>query len=194
MAVRVRVSKFGKTRWFVGLVVWSFALATAYYAAMAWDYKAGLGSAGLPKREMAIQKPLLIVVLHSQCPCSLATIENLINLPETDRSQLKIRLVFTGPNQSDSKVNEESEVLAGVDREYLTESQVLSRYGARTSGQAYLYSRGGDLIFSGGLTDSRGIQGDSAGLLAIRETVAGRKCIAKAPVYGCVLQTPKRLL
>jgi len=194
MGVRVRVSKFGKARWFVGFIVWSFALAITFHAAMAWEYKAGLGSARLPKREMAIRKPLLIVVLHSQCPCSLATIEDLINLPVTDRSQLKIRLVFTGPDPIDSRANEESETLTGVDREYLTESQVLSRYGARTSGQAYLYSRSGDLIFSGGLTDSRGVRGDSDGLVAIRETVAGRKCIAEAPVYGCALQTPKRHL
>jgi hypothetical protein len=71
----------------------------------------------------------------------------------------------------------------------MSEAQVLSRYGAQTSGQAYLYNRGGDLVFSGGLTESRGTEGDSVGMLAIRETAADQTCVPTAPVYGCSVQT-----
>lgn len=157
---------------------------------MSWDFKPGAGSASERKLGGSTAAPQLLVVLHSQCPCSVATVENLIDLPPSVRSRLKLHLVFTGPDPQNSIVKTRAEALANVEREYLNEAEVFKTYGARTSGQAFLYDVRGKLVFSGGLTDSRGSEGDSAGMSAIRETVSGRKCTAHAPVYGCAVQTP----
>jgi hypothetical protein len=65
------------------------------------------------------------------------------------------------------------------------------RFGASTSGQTMLYDPAGRLLFSGGLTASRGHMGDSIGFQTIvswvLHGVVGR---ARSPVYGCSLETP----
>jgi hypothetical protein len=172
------------------LAIWAVAIFLLMASAMLWESKAGPGPAKLPGSKAPQPNLLLVVVLHSQCPCSLATVENLIDLPENIRTHLSIRLVFTGPNPRNSAVADQATELPNVERQFLSEQVALKDYGARTSGQAYLYDRTGALIFEGGLTGSRGSVGESAGDDAIENAVMGRKVIASAPVYGCALQTP----
>ena len=69
------------------------------------------------------------------------------------------------------------------------------RFGAATSGQALLYSADGQLLFAGGITESRGHSGDNAGRSAIESLVLGSQTIpttrpALTPVYGCPLFGP----
>jgi len=160
---------------------------------MSWDFKAGPGATHVRQIVSTESTPLLIVILHSQCPCSLATVENLTNLPEGVRSRLRLRLVFTGPQIESSDIVSGASALKHAEREYLTEAEVLQRYGAQTSGQALLYNSRGNLMFSGGLTQARGEVGESAGISAICDVMAGRKSISTAPVYGCALQTRGRV-
>jgi hypothetical protein len=64
------------------------------------------------------------------------------------------------------------------------------RFGALSSGQALLYGADGRLLFAGGITESRGHQGDNAGESAIAALVlgAGRSGQSSStPVYGCPL-------
>jgi hypothetical protein len=74
---------------------------------------------------------------------------------------------------------------------------VARRFGARTSGQVVLYDPAGHLVFGGGITPSRGHEGDSAGgdavVAAVRSTTvarAGAAAAAVTPVYGCALDGP----
>ncbi|MEK6644581.1 MAG: hypothetical protein AABZ08_11805 [Planctomycetota bacterium] len=63
------------------------------------------------------------------------------------------------------------------------------RFGAATSGHAVLYDLDGNLVFSGGLTASRGHEGDNAGASAITSALCGRvTSTAAAPVFGCNLR------
>jgi hypothetical protein len=64
------------------------------------------------------------------------------------------------------------------------------RFGARASGEVFLYKPDGELIFHGGITASRGHAGDNAGrafleAILLRQKPAG----AKTPVFGCELET-----
>ena len=63
------------------------------------------------------------------------------------------------------------------------------RFGAATSGQALLYATNGHLLFSGGITEARGHEGDNAGRSAVAALVlgAGQSNVLEAPVYGCPL-------
>jgi len=61
------------------------------------------------------------------------------------------------------------------------------RFGARVSGQTFLYDRDGRLRFSGGVTMSRGHVGANAGTEAIRDVMQGRPASATAAVFGCAL-------
>lgn len=62
------------------------------------------------------------------------------------------------------------------------------RFGAETSGHTLLFDRDGHLLFSGGITQSRGHDGENAGERAIVSMVnnqpAGR---ARTFVFGCSL-------
>src|SRR5436190_6315 len=69
------------------------------------------------------------------------------------------------------------------------DGEAARRFGAATSGQALLYTADGRLLFSGGITESRGHEGDNAGRSAIAALVLGAEPtkLATSPVYGCPL-------
>jgi len=61
-------------------------------------------------------------------------------------------------------------------------------FQSETSGQIALYSAQGKLLFSGGITGSRGHSGDNDGRTAIQSLLAGDKAARmKTPVFGCPL-------
>ena len=61
-------------------------------------------------------------------------------------------------------------------------------FGAFTSGQALLYSKDGHLLFTGGITESRGHEGSNEGADAIETFVNhGRLPTSETPVFGCAL-------
>lgn len=61
-------------------------------------------------------------------------------------------------------------------------------FNAATSGQTVLYSAAGRLLFSGGITESRGHFGDNAGAHAIVELVNNEvPNRAETSVFGCPL-------
>jgi hypothetical protein len=55
------------------------------------------------------------------------------------------------------------------------------------SGQVLAYDGQGRLAFNGGITASRGHEGDSAGRSAVEAMLAGRRHAATAFVFGCLL-------
>jgi hypothetical protein len=62
------------------------------------------------------------------------------------------------------------------------------RFNAMTSGQTVLYDADGHLLFSGGITGSRGHSGDNAGRSAIVSLLfTGESDQAKTSVFGCPL-------
>ncbi len=62
------------------------------------------------------------------------------------------------------------------------------RFHVLGSGTALLYSPSGHLLFSGGMTSSRGHEGDSVGREAITSFVLhGTASVARTPVFGCAL-------
>ena len=61
-------------------------------------------------------------------------------------------------------------------------------FGARTSGQVFLFGPDGRLLFEGGITAARGHEGDNAGARAVRDLVLeGSARIEQSPVFGCAL-------
>jgi hypothetical protein len=65
-------------------------------------------------------------------------------------------------------------------------------FGAKTSGFTALYAPDGRLLFHGGITASRGHEGDSAGAAAIVDfVVLGTASVRNTAVYGCGLVGPE---
>ena len=67
------------------------------------------------------------------------------------------------------------------------------RFGARTSGHVCLYAADGRLLFSGGVTDSRGHAGDGVGADAVVALVGGGTAgTERTLVFGCLLTDGRR--
>ena len=69
---------------------------------------------------------------------------------------------------------------------------ITAAFGAFTSGQVFLYGTSGELLFSGGITGSRGHEGDNAGRDAVESLLDRRNAPAHTPVFGCSLFGEKK--
>jgi hypothetical protein len=70
----------------------------------------------------------------------------------------------------------------------------VDRFHAEVSGLTMLYNADGKLLFSGGITASRGHSGDNVGRSSIVSLVTcGTSERTRTPVFGCALRTPKSL-
>ena len=149
----------------------------------AWPEQAGAPDA---------TRPTLVFFAHPGCPCTLASTEELHRLATHCVGKLAIRAwVYAdpewGPEELESQVYHRLVEVTGAEVAVDRGGEMARRFGARTSGQALLYAADGRLLFSGGITPSRGCQGDNTGRLAIERLVRGQVGPLSAPVYGCSL-------
>ena len=136
-------------------------------------------------------RPVLVMALHPQCPCSHATIAELERLIAQAAVRPAVHLLFVAPPQVDdawvrSGLWETASRIPGV-RLTRDDGREARRFGARVSGQVLVYDGAGQLQFSGGITSSRGHEGDNAGRDAITALLAGRPHAASSFVFGCLL-------
>jgi hypothetical protein len=61
------------------------------------------------------------------------------------------------------------------------------RFGVVASGHLLVYSADGRRLFSGGITSSRGHEGDSDGKSMVLDLLKGNEKEMSAAVYGCSL-------
>jgi hypothetical protein len=138
----------------------------------------------------------LVMALHPRCPCSTASVAELERILAQFPDNLCVHvLVYRPSDGSDGweetdlvrKVRKIHGVLVYSDQDAF-EAQ---RFGARTSGQVVLYGASGELLFRGGLTASRGHQGDSPSQQAVKALLRGQPPeLFDAPVFGCPLLNP----
>jgi hypothetical protein len=178
-------------------VVW--ALAVAAGTVVLWSYQNRPGPAAAapaawpPSSSMPrpAGRPVLVMALHPQCPCSHATIAELERLIAQAAVRPAAHLLFVAPPEVDdtwvrSGLWETASRIPGV-KLTRDDGREARRFGARVSGQVLVYDGAGVLQFSGGITSSRGHEGDNAGRDAITALLAGRPHAATAFVFGCLL-------
>jgi thiol-disulfide isomerase/thioredoxin len=143
--------------------------------------------------KLAVDKPTLVLFFHPYCPCSRASLSELDRiLAETD-NKISTTVVFTvakgepaGWDQAD--LWKSATAMPGVVVVRDEGGGEAHDFGVTGSGHALLYSPSGHLLFSGGITGSRGHEGDNAGQAAIVSLVLhGSSPITHAPVFGCSL-------
>ena len=72
----------------------------------------------------------------------------------------------------------------------VTVSEVARQFGVQTSGHTLVYGPDGSLLFSGGITGSRGHLGDNRSFAAVSRIITNHSIqLARttAPVFGCEL-------
>jgi hypothetical protein len=139
----------------------------------------------------------LILFLHPQCPCSRATVNELTQIAARLGDQAKITIYFWIPPTAKDSWQQSSLWVAashvpGAQLVADDNGIITQHFNAHTSGQTMLYSPDGRLLFSGGITPSRGHEGDNDGESATLDAVLiGHANRADTPVFGCSFTAPK---
>lgn len=185
----------------VTAVLWAVAVAVGL--GTLWDYEitpasAGRASPHWPETSGIVRdrsRPTLVVFVHPHCPCSRASIRELARLmarvPErVSGSVLFVRPAHAPPNWAESDLWHTAVSIRGVRASVIDDARARA-FGARVSGETLLYAADGRLLFAGGLTGSRGHEGDNVG----RDTVTrllmqnthAETTLASSFVFGCFL-------
>lgn len=186
------------------MVLAGWAAAVVYGTVSLWRYEAAAGAPANPPNHWpaetrAIRRsglPSLVLLIHPHCPCTRATIGELAKLMTDCSGKLTATVLVLHPagmpaGWEKTGLWSSAAAIPGVTVLSDDDGAESRRFAAATSGQALLYSPDGRLLFSGGITESRGHSGDNAGRSAITSIVLGGgahlAAPARTPVYGCPL-------
>lgn len=177
-------------------VVWAASI-TAGLRYMA-KYESRAGSVGaVPSTwptdsslKRADDRATLLVFAHPRCPCTRATMSELAELMAHTQGKLAATVVFFAPNTDrdwyDTGLHRKAAAIPGVSVVSDREGLEARRFGVETSGHTMLFAADGRLLFQGGITASRGHEGDNAGESAIVAIVNGHAASQhKTLVFGC---------
>jgi hypothetical protein len=144
--------------------------------------------------------PQLLAFAHPYCSCTTATISELgtlfASLPLQNAPAVTFVVYRPGSaaGWSWKTLKDRASVLAHSRFVWDDGGLEARRFGATTSGMVLLYSSAGQLQFQGGITGSRGHEGDNYGLDTLRmalrhmpNAMAVRGPISRSRVFGCAL-------
>ena len=179
-------------------LTWIAAIAAGYHRVLA--YSLTPGAAATPPREwpssVRFQKnpegPTIVMLAHPRCPCTRASLTELNEMMQR-APNARGYVFFLRPTGFDrdwartgswNTAQRIPRLAAIVDDDGIE----AARFGAHTSGQVIVYDHAGKLVFSGGITPSRGHVGDSAGEKRVAALLAGKHAdLSGSHVYGCAL-------
>jgi hypothetical protein len=135
----------------------------------------------------AMGRAQIVVFAHPLCSCSQATLAELKSLSGTS---IAVEFFRPGPASAwaQSATWTSAKRLLGAAVAWDDGGKEALRFGSGTSGTVLLYGAQGDLLFQGGVTSSRGHQGENPGLHALAEALrTGKPHGVISPVFGCGL-------
>jgi hypothetical protein len=138
-------------------------------------------------------KPTLLMFAHPHCPCTRASVGELAEIMAHAMGKVNAYVFFVkppgaGPDWDDTDLRASAAAIPGVTVLTDENGKEAARFGAKTSGHVVVFGSNGALIFSGGITASRGHPGDNAGESAVLAAVTQQPLLrARTPVFGCSL-------
>ncbi len=135
----------------------------------------------------------LVLFAHPRCPCTRAGLSELARLMARcpDRATVYVLFYKPGNRPADWEKTDSyyrAAAIPGVHALCDPDGIEARRFHAFTSGQALLYDANGRLAFNGGITATRGHEGDNAGLSALIALLTGQTPErTRTPVFGCAL-------
>jgi hypothetical protein len=137
-------------------------------------------------------RPELLVFVHQFCSCTAATINELARIPARQKQGSPapaITLLYYRPvNENIPEFRNKALSLPGARTVVDNGGTEALLFGARTSGLVLLYRADGELLFRGGVTGSRGHEGDNYGLDQLISSLdSGRPARNASFVFGCSL-------
>jgi hypothetical protein len=179
--------------------LWLCAVSSGLW--ILWGYENTAGAGAKPPGswptdshiQRATDRATLVMLAHPHCPCTRASIGELALLMAHSQGRITAYVLFLKP-QGFSDEWEKTDLwqsaasIPGVNVIVDDGGAEALRFHAATSGQTMLYDADGHLLFSGGITGSRGHAGDNAGRSAIVSLVnTGAAERAETLVFGCQL-------
>lgn len=147
------------------------------------------------------RRPTVVLFAHPRCPCTRASMAELERLQARSGDGFGFRALFfepegAGPAWRDTVLWRRAESMVGAEVVADAGGLMSAACGAATSGIVGVYAPDGSLLFWGGVTPSRGHEGDSVGLDTVAALVGGAPvgrgegaddAPGRASVYGCSL-------
>jgi hypothetical protein len=143
--------------------------------------------------ERSADRPTLVMLAHPRCPCTSASVGELAQMMARLQGRVAAYVLFVKPQGAgsdwdDTDLRRSAEAIPGVKVIVDPDGVEAHRFGAETSGHTELFGTDGRLLFSGGITASRGHAGDNAGERAIIALVNNQEpARTQTLVFGCSL-------
>lgn len=143
--------------------------------------------------ERATDQATLVMLAHPRCPCTAASIADLEQMMAHIQGKISAYVLFLKPDGSsgewdNTNLRRNAAAIPGVKVLSDIDGIEARRFGVETSGHTLLYARDGRLLFSGGITESRGHAGDNTGQRAIESLFNDVNPVrASTFVFGCAL-------
>jgi hypothetical protein len=166
-----------------------------------WDYENAPGPTSTPPTRwppdshirLAAGQATLIMLAHPRCPCTRASVGELARLMTQAQGRVTAYVLFVKPAGASggwekTDLWQSAASIPGVNIIVDDGGVEAQRFRAVTSGQTILYDAEGRLLFSGGITGSRGHSGDNVGRSAIVSLLNSREAErTETFVFGCPL-------
>jgi hypothetical protein len=183
----------------ISAVLWLSAVSTGLW--ILWGYENTPGISAKPPvlwpTGSRIQRPqdhaTLVMLVHPHCPCTRATVGELAEIMAHAQGRLTAFVLFLKPagfseDWEKTDLWQTAASIPGVNVMADDGGTEARLFNSSTSGQTILYDAAGRLLFSGGITGSRGHSGDNAGRSAIVSLVnADEADRTETFVFGCPL-------
>ena len=193
--------RFSKGRFIIIAACAAWALTIGAGLGLLWAYDNAPGRAAAPppfwpgdsRIRLSDDRATLIMLAHPHCPCTRASIRELDRLMAQAQGRVIAHVLLVKPEGAygdweKTDLLQSAASIPGVDVVVDDGGVEARRFHALTSGQTVLYGADGRLLFSGGITGSRGHSGDNAGRSAIVSLLnTGEAERAEAFVFGCPL-------
>jgi hypothetical protein len=152
------------------------------------------------KIELAPRGKTLVMLAHPRCPCTRASIAELAQIMAHTNGNVRAYVLFWTPQNAgsdwrDTGLRRSAALIPGVTVLSDADGVEARHFGAKTSGHTLLFGSDGHVLFSGGITESRGHPGESIGESSIISLVNNQPVDSKSTfVFGCsfVEPTPKQ--
>jgi hypothetical protein len=152
---------------FASTAVWLAGVGFGIRQLLAYSYKPGvqLASSGTWPAATALThsrtKATLVLAVHPHCPCTRATLGELAIIAARCPNKIQTEILLYRPSGfdpewSDTDLRQTAMQIPGTAVLDDRDGAEAQRFGAATSGQAFLYDQAGRLLFKGGITASRG--------------------------------------
>ena len=188
-----------KPAWLLGFCLWLGLVAGGYAWLLRYSLAAGSVSAvpgTIPPAlvsPVSPARPQLLLALHPSCPCSRATVRELAKILTRAPNKCDVTVLMYRP------ASERASWLAGALLDECRrmncqihpdpDGRLAELLGSLTSGYVVLYDASGRLRYHGGITSSRGHEGDNVGEQAVIQILLGNRDSQKSmPVFGCPIR------